>query len=221
MNYLQTSKTIIAIMSALTLFSNAQAVETGSSHNLFILKQLSERSYFVGRANLATRDGFSDTFFGYVDGNYRHTLTGPWSVEAGYRHVNLELTSGWRQEYRPMFALNWRGKLGQNRFSNRNRLELRYYEGDAKDRIRYRNESVWTSSQKFTALQLAPFFEEEFFYDLTDKKLNTNWLTFGVSKHWKKGAKWKLGYRIQSQEFNDEWEHRHVLVTGFSFTSFK
>lgn len=119
-----------------------------------------------------------------------------------------------------MFALYWKDKLGGGKFSNRNRIELRYFEGDAKDRVRYRNESVWRSLNKVTDYELTPFFEEELFYDITDSILNGNWITAGVSKLWTKGVKWKLGYRLQSQKFGGEWEHRHVLVTGISFLSF-
>ena len=201
-------------------FGTASGAETGTSHNLFILNRLGERSFLVGRANLVTRDGLSDTFFGYADINYRYNLDEHWAVEAGYRQAYLELDSGWREEYRPMFALYWRGKLGNGRFSNRNRIELRYFEGNAKDRVRYRNESVWTSLNKVTDLQLTPFVEEEFFYDITDSELNMNWLTVGISKFWRPGVKWKLGYRLQSQKFNDSWSNRHVLVTGISFLDF-
>ena len=167
-----------------------------------------------------TRDGFSDTFFGYVDANYRYSLTGPWSVEVGYRQAFLELGNDWREEYRPMLGLIWRGKLGEGKLSNRHRLEWRYFEGNAKNRQRYRNESVWTSSKTISNYHLTPFIEEEFFYDMTDSELNINWLTFGISKKWSKGIKWKLGYRLQSQKFNGKWENRHMLVTGISFFSF-
>ena len=220
MSYLHLLRAIFAAITVAAFLTPALATETGSSHNLFILKQLDNRSFFVGRANLATREGFSDTFFGYVDGNFRYSLAGPWAVEVGYRHAFLELGNDWRQEYRPMFALYWRGKLGSGNFSNRNRIELRYFEGNAKDRVRYRNESVWTSLHKITEYELAPFIEEELFYDLTDSELNINWLTFGVSKFWTKSVKWKLGYRLQSQKFNGEWKNRHVFVTGLSFFSF-
>ncbi len=128
------------VMAPLT--EGARAAETGSSHNLFMLDQLDDKRYFVGRANLVTRDGFSDIFFGYVDANIRHSLDEHWSVEAGYRQAYLKIEDDWREEYRPMLALYWRGKLGEGKFSNRNRIELRYFEGDAKNRRRYRNESV-------------------------------------------------------------------------------
>jgi len=213
-------KLLFIILTATILSSTVRAAETGSSHNLFYLNKLNDNSFFVGRANLVTRDGFSDTFFGYVDANYRYTLTGPWSVEVGYRHAFLELGNQWREEYRPMLSLYWRGKLAGGKFSNRHRIEWRYFEGNAKDRVRYRNESVWTSLHTITDYQFTPFIAEEFFYDITDSELNINWLTFGISKFWSKGMKWKLGYRLQSQKFNGEWKNRHMLVTGISIFSF-
>lgn len=207
---------IIFFLMASFYFPNAQAIETGSSHNLFYLNKLNDNAFFVGRANLVTRDGFSDLFFGYVDANYRYKLTEPWAVEIGYRHASLKLGDKWREEYRPMLSLYWRSKLAGGKFSNRSRIEWRYFEGNAQDRVRYRNESVWTSQNTITDYQLTPFIEEEFFYDITDSDLNINWLTFGVSKFWRKGMKWKLGYRLQSQKLNNEWENRHTLVTGIS-----
>jgi len=211
---------LFLILITILLSSTVRASETGSSHNLFVLDKLDDDSSLVYRANMATREGVSDLFFGYVDANYRKTLTGPWSVEAGYRHAFLKLGNEVREEYRPMLSLYWRGKLWDGNFSNRHRLEFRYFEGDAQDRLRYRNESVWKSRKTITDYQLTPFIEEEFFYDITGKELNTNWITLGVSRSWAKGKKWKLGYRLQSQKFNGEWEHRHVLVTGISLFLF-
>ena len=198
------------------LLSPQLTADTGSSHNLFVLNKLDKDSALVYRANLVTRDGFKDVFFGYVDANYRKKITGPWSIEAGYRHAFLKLGDHWREEYRPMLSLYWRDTLWQGKFSNRHRLEFRYFEGDAEDRLRYRNESVWTSHKTITDFNLTPYIEEEFFYDITGHELNANWITVGVSKFWKKGKKWKLGYRLQSQKFNGQWENRHMLVTGIS-----
>lgn len=216
-----TDKLLTCVVTAFSaIAAPMMAADTGTSHNLFILDRLDDAAFFVGRANLVTRNGFADTFFGYVDANYRYAVDEHWAVEAGYRHALLELPAGTRQEYRPMFALYWRDRWTQWKFSNRNRIELRYFEGDAKDRVRYRNESVWTSLDKITDYQLTPYAEEEFFYDLNDSELNGNWLTFGISKFWTKNWKWKLGYRLQSQKSGGDWEHRHVLVTGISYLDF-
>lgn len=211
----------IIFITATLLCTPARATETGSSHNLFTLNQINDQSFFVGRANLATREGFSDTFFGYIDANYRYKLSTPWAIEAGYRHAFLELNNQWREEYRTMLGLYWRGKLGEGKFSNRHRIEWRSFEGNAEDKRRYRNESTWQSSSTITDYKLTPFIEEEFFYNITNSEFNANWLTFGISKFWSKNIKWKLGYRLNSQKFNGEWQDRHMLVTGLSFFSFK
>ena len=208
---------IIRLFCSIAILMGQQAMaETGTSHNLFVIERIDEDAFFVGRANLVTRDGTSDTFFGYIDGNYRVSLGAPWALEIGYRQALLELSSGTRREYRPMFALYWRDTLFGGRFSNRNRIELRYFEGSAEDRVRYRNESVWRGGKAIAGTRLKPYVEEEFFYDLTDSELNINWLGFGVSRKFAPNWRWKLGYRLQSQKFGD-WEHRHVLVTGISY----
>jgi len=194
--------------------------DTGSSHNFFYLNKIDEDKSFVARSNLTTRDGFEDSFFGYFDANIRFKIDPEWSFEAGYRQAYLELNSGWRKEYRPQLNLAWRGKIGDWEFRNRHRLEFRHFEGDAKDRIRYRNESVWTAPYKTTKFNLTPFISEEFFYDVTDHNLNLNWLTVGVSHRLTNKSKWKLGYRLQNQEFNNQWSTRHVLVTGISILNF-
>ena len=212
-------KIIILILFTFLSVSSAFA-DTGSSHNYFYRNKIDDKKYFVSRANLVTRDGLKDFFFGYVDASLGVKLSQKWSFEGGYRHAYLELSSGWRQEYRPMLNLAYRGKAGNWDFRNRHRLEFRFFEGDANDHIRYRNESVWTAPYSVSKYNLTPYISEEFFYEFTDNDFNVNWLTIGVSKKFSKHKKWKLGYRIQSQKFNDDWSTRHVLVTGLSVIKF-
>jgi len=194
--------------------------DTGTSHNFFYLNKLDSQKYFIGRANLATRDGFNDLFFGYIDASIGFRLGPKWSFEVGYRHAYLELISEWRQEYRPHVNLVYRGKMGKWDFRNRQRLEFRYFEGDSDDHVRYRNESVWTSPNKVSGFELTPYLSEEFFYEFTDNDFNVNWLTMGVSRSFAKNKKWKIGYRLQSQKIAGEWNNRHVLVTGISILNF-
>lgn len=206
----------VLLLPGLVLAGLPAQAETGSSHHLFLLNKIDTKWSLIARANLVTRQGLSDTFFGYADVNLRYQLNEAWSAEGGYRHAFLELGDQWREEYRPMFGLRWAGRLGGGRFSNRHRIELRFFEGNAKNRVRYRNESVWTAPRHYTPLRLTPYISEEFFYDLTGETFTVNWLTFGVAKAVTKGVKWKLGYRLQSQKRNDQWSDRHVLVTGLN-----
>jgi hypothetical protein len=211
---------LLVVLASVSLQSAAGFADTGTSHNFFYLDKIDDRKSFVARGNLVTRDGFEDFFFGYADAGLRFKIDGSWSFEAAYRHAYLELADGWRQEYRPHLNLAYRGKAGEWGFRNRHRLEFRYFEGDAKNRIRYRNESVWTAPYKTSRHALTPYVSEEFFYDVTDHELNINWLTIGVSKPFASGKKWKLGYRLQHQKFGDDWSTRHILVTGISILNF-
>ena len=210
---------ILVVLLSVSLSATGLA-DTGTSHNFFYLDKIDDRKSFVARVNLVTRDGFEDFFFGYVDAGLRLKIDNSWSFEAAYRHAYLELGDGWRQEYRPHLNLAYRGKAGKWGFRNRHRLEFRYFEGDAKNRIRYRNESVWTAPYQTTRYSLTPYVSEEFFYSVTDHMLNENWLTIGVSKPFAQGRKWKLGYRLQHRKFGDQWSTRHVLVTGISILNF-
>ena len=209
---------IIASMVLTAGWALVQAADTGSSNNFFYLKKLDHQRQLVARASLATRDGYSDLFFGYADLNMRWKTSDHWYAELGYRQAWLELGDDTRAEYRPMFSLGYRGKLNHWSLSNRHRLELRYFEGDTKNRVRYRNETILTAPWQWG--ETTPWLSEEVFFNITDATLNENWLTMGISGKFSGGTKWKLGYRLQSREFGGEWNHRHVLVTGISILDF-
>lgn len=116
-----------------------------------------------------------------------------------------------------MFGAIWKDTFKNWRFYNRSRIELRYFEGNANDRIRLRNESSWTSRHKVTSAKLMPYIEQEFFFEPSENGYNQNWLTFGISRFFTKTLKWKLGYRLQSLKFDSDWQNRHLLVTGISY----
>lgn len=213
------ASTALAVAIAMLGAANAPVTaDTGSSHNLFIKSAIAGRWFATSRSNIATRDGFSDLFFGFADLNLGYRLSKTWSAEAGYRHARLQLRSGWRDEYRPLVNLAWRRADDGWAVSNRHRLEFRFFEGaTANDRVRYRNETRIAVPQKFAAWGLRPFVEEEFFYEFTEAGFNLNTVSAGVSKKLSKTVSFKLGYRWQAQKFGDDWDYRHVLVTGLSW----
>lgn len=217
------SKTLRNLILALLLWfsSVTQAADTGSSSNFFYLKKLDETRQFVSRSSIATRDGFEDTFFGYIDAGLRWKTSAQWYLETAYRQAWLNLPGGSRREYRPMLDLGYRTNFEEWQFINRSRLELRYFEGDAEDRIRYRNESIWNGSRGTMPGDQTPYISQEFFYDITDSEFNENWLTLGISGSISKSVNWKLGYRLQSRKPGDDWENRHLLVVGISLLDFE
>ena len=118
---------------------SAAGWDTGTSQNLFIRMALNDSWFATSRINLATRDGFGDKFFWYTDLSLGNRLSERWSGELGYRHAQLKLSSGWRIERRPLINVAWRDRIADWTVSNRHRIEFRFFDGDANDRVRYRN----------------------------------------------------------------------------------
>ena len=214
------SKLVAAVISLSLWSHHVHGTETGTSNNLFYLKKLGKDTYLASRSNLATRDGFSDLFFGYIDLSYGRRINENWSIDAGYRHARLEFPQRWRDEYRPLVNLSYREQDENWNIRNRHRLEFRYFDDDSEDRIRYRNETVIIARSTYSRFDLSPYVSEEFFYEFTDDNLNENWLTVGVEKPLSGGKKLKFGYRWQARKFLGEWSSRHLLVTGLSIFRF-
>ena len=190
--------------------------DTGSAHNLILKHRLSDDWYLSSRNLLVTRDGFDDTFFGYLDLNLGRDLGSGWALEGGYRHAWFEIGDDWRDEFRPSAIVSYRTMIGDWSFSNRHRIEYRMFErgSAADDRFRYRNETRLIAPWQIGPLDARPFLEEEFFYEFTDAGFNFNWVTTGLRWQLRDGMFAKLGYRWQAAEFANEWSHRHQLVTG-------
>lgn len=207
---------ILALAALLPATISLGEIDTGSAHNLIIKYSLNDRWYLSSRNLLTTRDGFDDLFFGYIDLNLGYKLSKQWSVDGGYRHAWLEIGEDWRDEYRPSASLNYRTKLGDWSFSNRNRLEYRMFEtsSPAPDRFRYRNETRLIAPWEFGLHDARFFVEEEFFYEFTDAGFNFNWFTYGLRWKIRDGVIVKLGHRWQAFKFGENWNHRHQLVTG-------
>lgn len=193
--------------------------DTGSAHNLIFKYNLKDGWYLSSRNLMATRDGFNDMFFSYLDLNIGHSLGEKWAAEIGYRHAWFEIKDDWRDEYRPSAILSYKTKLGEWSLSNRHRLEYRMFESgsNAQERFRYRNETRIIAPWEIGSKGARVFIEEEFFYEFTDAGFNFNWLTTGLRWKVRSGVVAKLGYRWQTAKFGDEWNHRHQLVTGLLF----
>lgn len=189
--------------------------DTGTSNNFLLKKDLGDDWYLASRNLVASREGINDVFFGYLDLNVGHHLANGWSAEVGYRQARLRIGDSWRDESRPSALISFKTRLAGWSVANRHRLEYRRFEGDTtNDRWRYRNETRLIAPIEFSPLHLRPFLEEEFFYELDSSGFNGNWLTAGVRHRFGNGTIGKLGYRWQAQKFGEEWQHRHVLVTG-------
>lgn len=206
---------VLLLLAVCPLHSMAEW-DSGSSQNLFVKVKLDEHWFVTSRNNFATRDGYDDLFLGYFDANLGYQLAPHWSLEAGYRRQWIEVGSRTVNEHRPLLNLIWRDRINGWNFSNRARVEFRFFENIFSDRIRCRNEFVAISPLELTPLRLRPYVSDEVFYEFTDNGFNLNWLEGGVRYKLNSNVGFKLGYRWQALKRNDAWNHTHVFVTGVS-----
>jgi hypothetical protein len=191
--------------------------ETGTSTNLLYKEKINETEFYALKANLVTRESTDGLFFGYGDVSLGTELNVDWSTSIAYRQAHLKLGENWRVEHRPMLNLQYMHAFESGLLRNRQRFEWRFFEGDWEDRERYRNETEWTTKKQAFLWDQKFFVAEEFFVESNNRGLNQNWITLGLTNFIQKGLKWKAGYRLHSNEFSDEWQHRHVLVWGLYY----
>jgi hypothetical protein len=87
-----------------------------------------------------------------------------------YWHSYSKKNNSWSQEKRPHFNIIFKHKIGKIMFTDRNRFDYRMIE--KKDSYwRYRNLFSIAPAFKLTKLQIAPYIEDEIFYDLKTKEI--------------------------------------------------
>jgi len=187
----------------------------GVSLNLLVKADLENDWFIISRSNLATRDNNGELFFGYAGAALGFQFTDSASLRIGYRQARLKVGAQWQREDRPFVELFSRFDANDWRFSNRARVEFRFFDYRDDD-IRLRNEIALEAPARLTPLALQPFLEEEIFYALNANRVEANWLTLGLSWRPFGGAKLKAGFRWNRFRIGDEWRDRDVLVLGFN-----
>lgn len=188
---------------------------TGTSFNPLFQYQINENWYLSSINNYATKNGADDFSIGYVDLTLGRRLNQTWSVDAGYRHAWIDLIGETREERRPLINLKRKDFPGGWFVLNRVRVEWRDFEDHIlEDRFRFRHQCLGVSPWRIPSTRAQWYIEEEFFYEFNDFGFNMNWLTTGFRFTWTDQISLKAGYRWQTQKIRDEWETRHVLVTG-------
>lgn len=190
------------------------ASDSGASLNLLLKAKLTDDWFLLSRSNIASRDRYKDWFFGYTGVSLGYQLDDRWSVRLGYRQAWIELDE-WQVEQRPFAEAYFAKQIGDMRFSNRTRLEFRYFDY-RDDELRLRNEITLQTPWKLTSLELQPYLEEEIFIGDNINQVETNWLTGGLAWRPQKGLKLKAGYRWNRFRVGDDWRDRDVLVLGLN-----
>jgi len=186
----------------------------GSTHDLYIRKNLNEKWFLAHRSQANRRDDFSDFYFALADIGIGYRFLPGWSVEAAYRQTWLESSGSWRTEDRPHLNLAWTGNVHDVTLYTRSRLEFREYRWDKEDDIRWRQQVRIDLPWEILPYGIKPYVEEESFWERNVGKFDLNWLTGGLYCKLYNHMKVRLGYRWVAARVGDGWENRNYLVTG-------
>jgi len=215
MNVISPLRTGFFFLILATSVTPAEENDAGTSQNLIIRYSLNDDWYLSSINNLATQGGVDRYAISYVDGSLGRRIGKHWSIDAGYRRAWINIGDDTRDEHRPLLNLSRRDFIHGWFILNRSRLELRLFEDpQLNDRFRFRHHFLAVSPWELPVLKGRWFIEEEFFYEFTSNNFNMNWLTTGFRLPVTEEIDFKLGYRWQTMKFNDNWQSRHVLVTG-------
>lgn len=117
-------------------------------------------------------------------------------------------TGQFAQEVRVELEPNFHGRLGDFTVNDRNRLEYRWRDTEA--RWRYRNQLRVNYAPEGSAW--IPFIWDEVLIDLSGLGFNQNRLMGGVGWAFAKGTRVDVGYMLRSAKAVDAWNHDHIGV---------
>lgn len=95
------------------------------------------------------------------------------------------------------------------------------------DRLRYqydldKEKTIWRNSLRLarpfrlSQWQIAPFIEDEVFYDTQSGQINRNWASIGIGMVPCRWGNISLAYLLDSRKQNDNWTEANVLVSSMS-----
>lgn len=168
------------------------------------------------RSAVLLDDNMSELNSVFTGLNLGYRLFSHWRAELGYRHVWIDTRGENRAERRSQAALAWSNISKEWKIGNRSRLELRDYNWERKDDLRFRNRTDVMVPLIQMLGNFRPYVEEEFFIGKNSRKFEQNWLTAGLSVKAKDEMFIKAGYRWIAIRGADQWENRNMLVANLS-----
>ena len=127
-----------------------------------------------------------DYYYGEYDVGISYAVSDYFSIApmmrvAESRKTDRGAVRDWQREYRPMLNMTFSYTIEGWKLENRNRLELRMYDGadftvsakskgSADNIVRYRNRLKVSTPWKWTDLKINPYVSAEIFQDMTGEK---------------------------------------------------
>lgn len=159
-------------------------------------------------------DDLSRSYLRIVSPRLKYHLDENVDLGLGYAFLDIDPLSaaaGDFWQHRAEFEFNPHFSSGPWSFHNRNRMELRWNDGQGRrlPRLRNRIEARYQLEDGFFAHLYA---NNEFFFDLTRGDYTENrFVPAGLGMKLSDRAILNLFYMIQSRERADGWEHAHVI----------
>jgi hypothetical protein len=207
---------VLALLLAAPAITPAAEGDWGAAHIFYVKKALAGNWSAITGAQLTWRDDMSDFYFIYADAGLAYKFHPNWIVEAVYRQGWWEISDQWEVENRPLFNLKWIDTFDGIRIENQARLELRFYDWDKDDDLRFRNRTRMEFPWEVIPVGIKPYLEEELFIGKNSGELEMNWLMAGLYYKPTKQLKLKAGYRWIAIRAGNQWENRNQLVTGLA-----
>ncbi len=157
-------------------------------------------------------DNASDFYYQHYDAGYQYSLTKYLSLGGGYRYIREKKTDKFRPESEPYFAAFTNWKLFDFQFSDRTRIEYRYYTYQT-DSWRFRNKLDIKFPWKFTKFEIQPLVADEFFFRFNGIDINENRLYGGIGFTMVKNLKGEVCYmwRATKNPGIGTWKDTNVL----------
>lgn len=168
-------------------------------------------SVFVNHQSKVQEDD-PEYFLWHIRGGVRYEVASWLQAAIDHRHQEDRDKGDWVREARSTIELTPRTKLGKWKFSSRNRMEYRDFEGTKPDRWRYRNQLKL--AHPFPLWELTGYVSEEPQYDFEQDRWSKHRITAGMSRKVARGTKLNLYYRwdlIEDSKSHGDWDTTQIF----------
>ncbi|MDD2752963.1 MAG: DUF2490 domain-containing protein [Candidatus Omnitrophica bacterium] len=135
----------------------------------------------------------SDFYYQHYDAGLAYLFNKNFNFGGGFRYINEKKSGKFREESEPYFLFLAYWKLAGINFSDRTRIEYRYYDYQVNS-WRFRNKLDIKSPWTFTRFKIQPFVADEVFFRFNGIDLNENRLYAGLSFALTKNLSAELSY---------------------------
>lgn len=161
--------------------------------------KLNKSSKLIFEQEFRWGDNASDFYYQHYDQGYQYILNKYLSLGGGFRYIKEKKLGKFRDESEPYFAAFTNWDLANFKFSDRTRIEYRYYDYQVSS-WRFRNKLDIKFPWKFTKFEIQPMIADEIFFRFNGIDLNENRLYAGFAFTLMKNLKGELTYLFKSNK---------------------